>query len=377
MTETVRKELLAKQYLQNTVLKGYPVYQRELRQFSVRFVDDPRCTAAVDPKAGIIYLNSTVMDNPDPKLLGMLIRHELLHVFLNHLNRELIMLAKELGYDPFHLTSEQLDQVWKAKSEAVADQYTGLNANSRGNIAGDIDLARYYLDDDKSCVRTLGGLLMDDRPAWVKLSYEQIWQALKEEAIELKQRATKIINGTYDEATGVFTPDDPNDQGKSEFDTDIIDPKDILGVTWLTYDDLSNKCFDTVSLTAEVALVDRPAASSLIVQNFSSYPSHFEDIFDPTAWSHKSAIVVQIRAANYYAGGLSQGDRVYMRVHGKNIPGYVLQVHSLYARVFLDYEFPVQVDTALYKSAPREYRIADDPVAQKSLKTIYEILMKG
>ena len=137
------KRFLIKQLLQS----GYKRYAHELKDYYINLTEDPSIIAAIDPKNYIVYINRAHMyDNPD--MLSMLIRHELLHSFLNHTNREIRELAVALGYNPDKITKIEFENVMKAMAEPNI-AYRRYNAARSGNIAGDLDLSRYYIEKDK------------------------------------------------------------------------------------------------------------------------------------------------------------------------------------------------------------------------------------
>lgn len=227
MNYQTSEEKQFKSYLEKELLyrKGYKRYADELKDYYVNLTDDPRIIAAIDPKNFIVYINREHMyDNPDT--LSMLIRHELLHSFLNHNEREIRAIAYELGYDPDDLTKVDFEDILKEMGKANF-AYRQYNSAHSGNIAGDLDLSRYYLEKDIEITKELGGLLLEDHPEWMGLSFEEIRQAVVEEGKSLKRRAMKKAYGNFIDDNN-FEVEDEED---SQFNSNVIAVEDLKDVS--------------------------------------------------------------------------------------------------------------------------------------------------
>ena len=168
MNLQTKEEQLFKRYLIRDVLQknGYPRYAKALRDFYVNITNNPGIpSAAVDSTHGIIYINRNEMMNAysNPDRISMLIRHELLHTFLDHHGRDLYIVAKKMGLDPKALTKADFKKV-NASMYKGNPAYIEYGSPHTGNIAGDYDLSRYYTTRDKEISTELGGLILEDRP---------------------------------------------------------------------------------------------------------------------------------------------------------------------------------------------------------------------
>ena len=168
-------EFLAKQ--------GYPRYAALLSNFDVNRTADPDTVAYVENDRARIVVNKNLY----LEQLSVVIRHELLHRWLNHNYR----LGEHVGQDK-----------WKKRT---------YQQHMIGNIAADYEISnRGYTDEDKERVRTLmikdkvmrGLVTEDDHPDWVDLSVEEMYDKLTEK-LEQDQKAFQkfldelIENGLY------------------------------------------------------------------------------------------------------------------------------------------------------------------------------------
>jgi len=166
--------------------------------------------------------------------MSMLIRHELLHQILNHVQREIIEVAKRKGIDPDSITKVQFEDILKAMNRTTDFNLRGGNTRSFGNRAGDTDLSRYYKLVDKDLVRTMGGLLLDDHPDWIKdkLYFEQIIQRCRQEDFLLRKRVTNKRHGTFTkDEDGNITSFNQTSEEPSVFKGTIIDTKDVKHIS--------------------------------------------------------------------------------------------------------------------------------------------------
>ena len=239
MNLQTQEEQLFKRYLIREVLqkKGYPRYAKALKDFYVNITNNPNIpSAAVDATHGIIYINRNEMmdaySNPDK--VSMLIRHELLHTFLDHHGRDLYVVAKRMGLDPKALTKADFKKV-NASMYKGNPAYIEYGSPHTGNIAGDYDLSRYYTKRDKEVSAELGGLILEDRPDWINMSFEEMHDALEKEGKEMEQRLAPKAYGKFNPATGEF---EIEYETENDFATTEIDPRDIISYRLPTLDEV-------------------------------------------------------------------------------------------------------------------------------------------
>lgn len=168
--------------------QGYPRYAALLSNFDVNKTADPKTVAFVENDRARIVINKNLY----LEQTSVIIRHELLHRWLNHNYR----LGEHVGQDK-----------WKKRTH---------QQHLIGNIAADYEISnRGYTDDDKQRVRTLmikdknmrGLVTEDDHPDWVDLSVEEMYDKLTEQ-LERDQKAFQkfldelIKNGLYQDLDG-------------------------------------------------------------------------------------------------------------------------------------------------------------------------------
>ena len=178
-----KEEYVTKQYIQSKLAKqGYPTYARILGDFDLNLTNDPLTVGFMEPGKGRIVLNRGL----DEDQVSVIIRHEILHQYLEHEKRLLKKLAKEhnLDYD-------------KLDNNSLMSLRRKLYSNKQFNIAGDYEISnRGYTDKDKDDVRNillngqvLTGLVTEDKhPDWVDLSIEEMFDKLREENKDLSQQ---------------------------------------------------------------------------------------------------------------------------------------------------------------------------------------------
>lgn len=207
MTQEERK---LKKWLRSTLnTQGYPTYARILEKFDTYFTSDPNVVAYMVPNEGKIVINRGVTD----KQASVLVRHEILHDYLQHEKRLLDKLARDKG-----INKSELDDI--ALKDLESELKKILYSNSDFNIAGDYEISnRGYTEKDKEEVRNInlngrivsGLVTEDDHPEWVDFSIEEIFDALQKEREKIK-------------------PEDLNYKGFLVDETTFIDP--ITGVTY-------------------------------------------------------------------------------------------------------------------------------------------------
>ena len=171
-----RKEQLAKEQIIKVLqTTGYPTYASLLDLFHVNLTEDPNVVAYMEPGKGRIVLNSGL----DINQVSTVVRHEILHEYLNHHKRLLNKLAKERNLDP-----DKLDDL------SIKELENSLYSNKAFNIAGDYEISnRGYTDNDKRIARSIilngkrlkGLVTEDDHPDWVDLPLEDMYDLLRDE----------------------------------------------------------------------------------------------------------------------------------------------------------------------------------------------------
>ena len=158
--------------------QGYATYARLLQLFDVYTTDDPKHIAYMIPGKAAIVLNENVLYE---KQVSVLVRHEILHEFLTHMERQIEFEKNHPGLKP-------------PKSN-----------NQLANIAADFEISNLgYTDDDKYRVRNiqvgdndyLSGLVTElEEPGWENLTFEEMYEKLLEKTEqEQKQIAQQLQN---------------------------------------------------------------------------------------------------------------------------------------------------------------------------------------
>ena len=188
-------EKRAKQKLIQILLKdGYKKYAQLLdgrdintgekidNGFDINVTDNRNITAYIDMNNGRIVVNRTF----DADAVSVVIRHELLHYFLQHQKRLLDHVAKSRGLDP-----DKLDNM--TQEELINYIYS---PSSPFNVVADFEISNVgYTDKDKDTIRhlildgeTISGLVTEDHyEDWADLSLEEMWDKVMEERDKLMQ----------------------------------------------------------------------------------------------------------------------------------------------------------------------------------------------
>lgn len=155
-----RRERLGKQEIYRKMAStGYPTYANLFSLFDLHLTQDPRVVAYMVPGKAEITIN----ENLDIEQASMVVRHEILHEFLDHTKRYNRIPNRIQGKDPF------------------------------ANIAADYEISNLgYTDEDKENAikiniggRLLRGLVTDyDHPDWVDKSFEEMYELLRKESPE-------------------------------------------------------------------------------------------------------------------------------------------------------------------------------------------------
>ena len=159
---------------------GYRAYAEFLSKLNVKLVDPKVCmTAQIDNK-GTISINRTL--NADQ--VSVIVRHEILHLRLDHFNRLYKWLEKHPGKEPTDPLARQI--------------FYQMN-----NVAADMEISnRGYTTKDKRAIRSLmfgdeilsGIVTEDEYPDWVDLTFEEMFDRLLEIKKNDIEEAEKLSN---------------------------------------------------------------------------------------------------------------------------------------------------------------------------------------
>ena len=193
-----REDYLAKQQIRKILAEGgYPTYAYLVGLFDINLTNDPNMIAAMDMNKGRIIVNRFL----DTDQISVIIRHEILHRYLNHFLR----MERHLGKDKWDKRTPQEHRL--------------------SNIAADYEISnRGYTEKDKQVVRniklngqTISGLVTEvDHPDWINLSEEEMYDKLVEEQKQKEQEAQQDIkqkqqsdssSGENSDSDGTFLDD--------------------------------------------------------------------------------------------------------------------------------------------------------------------------
>lgn len=169
-----REERIAKNEILNILARsGYPTYASILDDFDINLTKDPGVVGYMEPNKGKIVLNRGL----DLDQVSTIVRHEILHQYLEHEKRLLTKLAKNKNLDFDDIDDLSLKEL---KQE--------LYSNKDFNIAADYEISnRGYTDKDKDIIRSIklngqiltGLVTEDEHPDWVDMSVEDMYDELK------------------------------------------------------------------------------------------------------------------------------------------------------------------------------------------------------
>lgn len=160
--------------------QGYATYARIFQLFDFYYTDDPNVVAYMIPQKAAIVMNSEVKSE---KMASVLVRHEILHEYATHYERQ-------LEYQKTH-PGKKLPS----------------GSNVIANIAGDYDISNIgYTDADKMTVRNMmlgdrvlrGLVTEDDHADWVNLTFEEMYEKLLDEQEKDQEKAQKQMNELSD-----------------------------------------------------------------------------------------------------------------------------------------------------------------------------------
>lgn len=161
-------------------------YSKLFNKLDLNITDDPGVIAYFEPNRGRIVINRFL----DEKQISVIIRHEILHYFLEHERRLVDKLSKEKGIDG----SDEI---------SLRDIKNEIYSNKDFNIAGDFEISNVsYTEEDKDQIRKINlngniltGLVTEDSyPNWINLSLEDMYDELKKIREEAKKRAEQDKN---------------------------------------------------------------------------------------------------------------------------------------------------------------------------------------
>lgn len=198
MAMTKQEKLLKLWLIRKLKSQGYLTYAKILREFDIQLLSKNSSSVAyLDPAKGLFAMHPTLDDNQ----VSVIIRHEILHAYLQHEKRLLDKLAKEHGLDPNKLDDYTITELKKE-----------LYSNSLFNIAGDYEISnKGYTDKDKDIVRNIifngrvvsGLITEDEHPDWVDMSIEEMFDELRKEKQQDKNSGDdeKIVLGALQDET--------------------------------------------------------------------------------------------------------------------------------------------------------------------------------
>lgn len=154
-----KREYLGKQEVHRILAEqGYPTYAHLFDLFDLHLTKDPKVIGYMIPGKAVI----TVNEDLDLEQVSVIVRHEILHEYLNHAIR----------------IEKHLNATGKTEYHKLA------------NYAGDYEISNLgYTELDKKNIRhivingvKLSGLVTeDDHPDWVGLSFEEMYDRLEQE----------------------------------------------------------------------------------------------------------------------------------------------------------------------------------------------------
>lgn len=180
-----REEKYAKELIRrNLGREGYATYSKILGDYELNITSDPSVVGFMEPAKGRIVVNREL----DEDQVGLIVRHEILHYYLEHEMRLLRKLARDAGLDYDMLSDIEIDDLKQT-----------LYGDDLFNIAADYEISnRGYTDKDKDTVRqiclngeVLSGLVTEDKhPDWVDMSVEEMYSEL----LKLKKQDEEMLN---------------------------------------------------------------------------------------------------------------------------------------------------------------------------------------
>ena len=160
--------------------QGYATYAHLLQLFDVYTTDDPNAIAYMIPGKAAIVLNENALYEDQ---VSVLVRHEILHEFLTHMERQI----------------------------EFENAHPGLKApksnNKLANIAADFEISNVgYTDNDKYRIKNiqmgnnyLQGLVTElEEPGWENLTFEEMYEKLLEKSQEEQEQIAQQLQNMSD-----------------------------------------------------------------------------------------------------------------------------------------------------------------------------------
>lgn len=159
---------------------GYRAYAEFLSKLNVKLVDPEECATAQIDNKGTISINRTL--NADQ--VSVIVRHEILHLRLDHFNRLFKWLEQHPGKEP---TDPQARQLFYQMNNIAAD----MEISNRGYTTKDKRAVRHIMFGDK----VVSGIVTEDEyPDWVDLTFEEMFDKLLELKKDDIEQAQKMDN---------------------------------------------------------------------------------------------------------------------------------------------------------------------------------------
>lgn len=152
---------------------GYPTYARLLDMFDVYLTDDPNVVAyMISDKAKVVFNSELSIDQ-----VSTFARHELLHEYLNHGERE-------KNYNKLH--GIKINEITHNLENMAAD----WEISNKAYTAKDKIIMKNMILGDE----VLQGLVTElDRPGWENLTFEEMYEKLLEENEQNKEDLKGLI----------------------------------------------------------------------------------------------------------------------------------------------------------------------------------------
>lgn len=240
--------------------QGYPTYARIFHEFDLNITEDPGVVAYMVPNKGKIVVNK----NLNLDAISVVIRHEILHQYLEHEERLVRHVAKKLKMDPDKLDDLSINKI-KQK----------IYRGKEFNIAGDFEISNLgYTEADKRAIKSMvlngevvSGLVTEDHhPDWVDLPLEDMFDKLTGGNQNSNQKSQNSQDGESDNSdgqgssgSGGMSNQDMKDLNKSleDGDFDISDGSDDIEDGDGNNTDLGDIDIDKLSDKAKKNLLDK------------------------------------------------------------------------------------------------------------------------
>lgn len=160
--------------------QGYKAYAEFLSKLNVKLVDPEDCATAQIDNKGTISINRTL--NADQ--VSVIVRHEILHLRLDHFNRLFKWMEQHPGQEP---TDPQARQLFYQMNNIAAD----MEISNRGYTNKDKQAVRHIMFGDE----IVSGIVTEDEyPDWVDLTFEEMFDRLLELKKDDIEQAQKMDN---------------------------------------------------------------------------------------------------------------------------------------------------------------------------------------